>query len=105
MTLPFGLPVSYPRSVRHSPVARAGVRIATRRRTPAIRSRVHDQHPFAPEEVDEVGASPNVYLRRREAMVAAETQEGSLEIAAGAIAASLVINWQSKHIRLADRAP
>src|SRR4051794_8570125 len=32
MALPLGLPASYPRSVRHSPAARAGSRIVTERR-------------------------------------------------------------------------
>ncbi len=44
----------------------------------------------------------NVDLRRRESVATAEPQEVLLQVATGAILPALPVDWQAKHVRLAD---
>lgn len=67
--------------------------------------RFHNEHPLTPEEIDEVGTDADVDLRGRQTVTPAESQEVPLEITARAIPIGLLVNWESEHIRLANRSP
>jgi hypothetical protein len=51
-----------------------------------------DQPLVSPEEVDEEGTDPDVYLRGRNPMLAAEAQEPTLELATGEVGLEVAAN-------------
>ena len=62
-----------------------------------------DHEPLvSPEEIDEKGADADIDLGQRNAVTAAEAQEGGLEIATGSIGCVSFVDGQTQHIRLPD---
>jgi hypothetical protein len=61
-----------------------------------------DQPLFTPEEVDQMGAEPNIYLGFRHAMTPTKPQEVGLEVTPGSISTTLVPDRQTYDTRLPD---
>ena len=64
-----------------------------------------DQAPITPEEIDQVRASANVYLRHGQSMASTEPQKEQLQVAARSVWDNFGTDWQAKHVNLADRPP
>jgi len=59
-----------------------------------------DQPLVSPEEVDEEGTDPDVYLRGRNPMPSAEAQEPTLGLATGQVGLEAIVNRQPQVLRL-----
>jgi hypothetical protein len=62
--------------------------------------RFNGQHPVAPEKVDEMATNVDVYLWRGQAVLPADAEEVTLQIAASSVASSFVSYRQTKDIGL-----